>query len=339
MSHALPASFVLILTPMPRLTSLAVHFGLMSLCLAGQTAVIPIQPGETATGSLESHGGRQAYSFIGNSNDVVTALMSPANHDCRLSLYDPAGFLLAGPNIPQLCPGAGYEAVSLQSFRLVTAGLHRLVCENNNFGTSDPQVYGVTMVRFPGTNITDAFESGVIFPGQTNFSQLNSPADLDVFTFFAVAGDSMTIRMGRSDFNLMHPSFALHGPDGTLLRSVEDLNYAEATLDCVSESGSYFLLCRDQNGCQAGAYWIALEQTPIPPPPGTPPQYLSICHCANQLITRWSTNATGFLLESSSDLLLTNWTMVNPPYPVVSGYYHVTNAPPFSNTFYRLRKQ
>jgi hypothetical protein len=42
--------------------------------------------------------------------------------------------------------------------------------------------------------------------------------------------------------------------------------------------------------------------------------------------------------QTASRLPETNWTVVNPPYPSVGGYYIVPQTAPFTNTFFFLRR-
>ena len=66
---------------------------------------------------------------------------------------------------------------------------------------------------------------------------------------------------------------------------------------------------------------------------------LNIERSAPNVVLRWSTNDTGYSLESA--LVLTNpvsWALVPGPQFVVGSQFAVTNGPATTNRFYRLKK-
>jgi uncharacterized repeat protein (TIGR03803 family) len=67
----------------------------------------------------------------------------------------------------------------------------------------------------------------------------------------------------------------------------------------------------------------------------TGPQ-LSTIHSGTNLVITWPTNATGFTLESVTNLGSTNWSTVSPPPVVINGQNTVTNAISGAKKFYRL---
>jgi hypothetical protein len=78
-----------------------------------------------------------------------------------------------------------------------------------------------------------------------------------------------------------------------------------------------------------GGFWslVNLVQTP-----GAP--LLTISYAANQVIVSWSPSATGWTLQTNSDLLTTNWG--NYTGAVVNNT--VTNLPAARNLFFRLKQ-
>jgi uncharacterized repeat protein (TIGR03803 family) len=69
------------------------------------------------------------------------------------------------------------------------------------------------------------------------------------------------------------------------------------------------------------------------PPPG--PQLALVLSGTNAVLT-WPTNASGFILQSVTNLSSTNWSTVSPAPVVVSGQYTVTNGITGKEMFYRL---
>jgi hypothetical protein len=59
----------------------------------------------------------------------------------------------------------------------------------------------------------------------------------------------------------------------------------------------------------------------------------------DQVVITWPTNAAGFTLESTADLLSSNsWSPVSPDPAVINGQNTVSNTIGSGNQFYRLKK-
>ncbi len=83
-------------------------------------------------------------------------------------------------------------------------------------------------------------------------------------------------------------------------------------------------------------FWsvVGVVQPPTPNPP-----VLHIAFEGNTLILSWTNSATQFVLESNSNLAVTNgWSGMSPQPVVANGINYVTNAIALGNTFYRLRQ-
>ena len=64
---------------------------------------------------------------------------------------------------------------------------------------------------------------------------------------------------------------------------------------------------------------------------------LAIAHAGLAVVVSWSTNASGFTLQSSTNLPATSWLDVGSPPPVDGTRFVFTNASPVGTLFYRLR--
>jgi hypothetical protein len=69
----------------------------------------------------------------------------------------------------------------------------------------------------------------------------------------------------------------------------------------------------------------------------TPPT-LSIIRSANEIRVGWNTNATGFVLESTSGLMPASWQPVTQVPVVLAGSNYVTFTNPPANAYLRLKK-
>jgi hypothetical protein len=75
-------------------------------------------------------------------------------------------------------------------------------------------------------------------------------------------------------------------------------------------------------------------------PPAQQPPLLNFVMSGTNLLLSWSTNATGFTLETSSLLSASNsWTAVSAPVFVANGQYIVTNRISSGAQYFRLQGQ
>ena len=95
-----------------------------------------------------------------------------------------------------------------------------------------------------------------------------------------------------------------------------------------------------KNAASSG-YTLTVDYLKLTPAITTPPigrPALDTIRAPGQIILSWPTNATGFLLESSSNLAGTVWTGVSPPPVIINTNNTVTNATSGERRFYRLNK-
>jgi YVTN family beta-propeller protein len=68
------------------------------------------------------------------------------------------------------------------------------------------------------------------------------------------------------------------------------------------------------------------------------PPSLRIARASNNSLVAWSTNASGFVLETSPALPATNWVTETSVRGTAAGEYNVTNAPSPATRFFRLKE-
>jgi hypothetical protein len=160
--------------------------------------------------------------------------------------------------------------------------------------------------------------------------------DIDVYNFDVIRGDSIVLSVRE----LTHdggfsPYLDLVSPEGRLIAGG-----ALIRLSCIEETGRFQVLCRDSDFSGSGRYELSLQQTPLPPPLGSPPEHLAAFICDDSVVIRWSTNAAGFTLQQT-DLLntnaaLINWSNVPAPYAEFAGFNYLTNFSSNAPGFFRL---
>lgn len=158
-----------------------------------------------------------------------------------------------------------------------------------------------------------------------------------------IAGDSIMIT-GRRTNGSGRPALVLHAPDGTILATDSDPTSARMRASCVPQTGTYVVIVQDSSLNQAFDYVLSLVQSPGPPPPNAPPEFLQVFSCSNHVVVRWQAVATGFRLQyidrldypiPGPDL---PYTDIAAPYPEFSGFHYVTNTAPLDTRFFRLIK-
>ena len=247
---------------------------------------------------------------------------------------------LLGTNGDVLVTAGGIDCFlrTVEAYHVPQTGTYTVLIGDD--GGNDLFNYGLTLVKIPGSNSTDSGESGTIAPGQTVAGAIGAIADIDVYAFAGVAGDSITANWQRTGGNGQNSILQLHSPTGIILSSVSGGTSETIRYECVPNTGTYFLLFRDDGGDETSSYLLSLAQTPGPPPSNDPPEYLQVFICSGQVIVRWSTNAVGFRLQSTTDLTSPPatilWSNIPPPYPSMEGFHFVTNRIPAAKKFFRL---
>ncbi|MBI3850748.1 MAG: hypothetical protein HY298_10820 [Verrucomicrobia bacterium] len=95
--------------------------------------------------------------------------------------------------------------------------------------------------------------------------------------------------------------------------------------------GSYYVYAKISDGIHT-RYLYAPGKLII-----EPPMALGIVKIGNEVIITWPTNAVGFLLESTTNLL-NAWSTNSPPPVIINSQNTVTNTVGGGNVFYRLKK-
>jgi hypothetical protein len=292
-----------------------------------------IMAGETREG-LADYADLDVYEYVCAGDEVITVLL--VAHQSTSSSYQPM-FDLIAPNGAVVAT----EQIYMQRQALPANGKYRFITYDLDgyVGSLGPQPYQITLIRHPGPNLPDTGETNSLRPGQIVTGSL-AYGDLDSYEFDAIAGDTIQVAVKWTDGSLeFGPRFDFYGP-GTALLTSEPV--ARLRVDCIETSGHCQIVCRDADFFGQGSYELRFIQTPGPPPPGSPPEHLSAFVCANQVVVRWSTNATGYTLQRTDRLFspdsLNVWSNVPPPFHSHAGQYFVTNQSADVTSFFRLRR-
>lgn len=209
-----------------------------------------ITSGQSRTGSI-SAGDLDIYRFTASAGDRITVVMGETADsllDPQVDLYAPDG-RLAATNWGVFGTAVDHGATVTGTYYIVAGDL-----DGNDTGR-----YGLSLAKVPGPQASDP-EGGSIADGQTRRGTI-AAGDLDVFTFSAVSGDSITLAMGETADSLLDPQIDLYAPDGTLVRS--NWGVFGTTVDYrATQTGTHYAVARDLDGNDSGPYNLTLALIP-----------------------------------------------------------------------------
>ena len=283
-----------------------------------------IQSGETVYGQLLL-GDADAYSFSGAEGETVTILMgNDSSSDLQLELHGPDGSLLKRV----IAASDQSLSVDIEDFKLPASGTFMILCRTAS-GFNEINRYGLTLINISGPNNVDPDE-GPILDAIPRLGSLEL-GDIDVFTFRASVGDSVSI-IGR--FSGHVGRIELYSPDGHLVAK----SAFNVRVSCLALPGTYKILVRAEDGGLVFPYQLSLESNPlISIRPNDPNPHLIIYKCESRISAHCLTNTAGFKLQIctnlNSPLVWKNVTDV----PEIAGdqyFLDIAATPP--SAFYRL---
>jgi YD repeat-containing protein len=171
-----------------------------------------------------------------NPDSVVEVLIEEIGHflDHQLNTSDSPGD-----------EGAIFAAV-VQGKALSTQQLAALQAENDQ-----------AVIELDGAAV--AIEKADIGFGDSVVGSIDVPGDVDSYSFSAVAGDRIIVRMSENEFAL-EPTLTLNDPNGTPIAT--DTSFSTVTLDSIllDETGTYTLSASDDGDDETGGYNLSLQR-------------------------------------------------------------------------------
>ena len=223
--------------------------------LGGPRSVSSISFGQTASGTIHSAGQTDSYTFPALAGDqVLLRMRSVWPFSPQLRLYAPDGTLMQ--------TASGSYASELSQALTATGTYTVLAGDPEGDDTGDYWLF-LQRTHNPGNSTPMTF-------GQTISSSVAKPSEMDAYTFPALAGDQVLLRM-RSAW-AFSPQLRLYAPDGTLMQTVSG-SYASELSQALSTTGTYTVLAADPEGDDTGGYWLFLQRT------NNPGNSTPILHC------------------------------------------------------------
>lgn len=220
--------------------SVLCHALWMLLFTAGVHA-LELSPGQTVKGTVGG-GQTNVYTFSAEAGEAVKALAvrtgGSASSVVGLRIVAPDGGLLGADSRSE-------DAVAyLEAVRVVRSGVYQ-VRVWNAFSTQFFD-YELGLIKSTGQNQVDSDGSGgVIAPGETKTGRIESPADMDAYTFTASANDTikvLAVKTALSSGSVV--GLQVMAPDGSVLgvdaRSEDAVAYFDSLK--LPQSGTYQLV-------------------------------------------------------------------------------------------------
>ncbi|MFX1501936.1 MAG: hypothetical protein ACFFDH_13315, partial [Promethearchaeota archaeon] len=191
-------------------------------------------------GSISLLGAADTYTFIANVGDMILVRMgkiSGTYFESDLRLYSPTGTeLISGSN----------EI----SYALPQNGKYTLLAHDSE-GDSGSYNLIAQKVNNPNNSI-------LVELGKTISAGISFPGGVNSFTFSALAGDTVLIRIREISGTNFYPKIRLFSPSGTELSNDWDADFAEITY-YLPNNGKYTILATDYYGIGSGSYGIYVQ--------------------------------------------------------------------------------
>ena len=191
-------------------------------------------------GSIAMLGAADTYTFIANVGDMIIIRMgkiSGTYFESDLRLYSPTGTELI----------SGSKEIS---YALPQNGKYILIAHDSE---GDSGSYNLIAQRVNNPN-----NSILIELGKTISAGISFPGGVNSFTFSALAGDTVLIRMREISGTSFWPEIRLLSPSGTELSNDWDDSFAEITY-LLPNNGDYTILATDYFGIESGSYGIYVQ--------------------------------------------------------------------------------
>ena len=212
-----------------------------------------ISSGQTLTGTINPAGQTDTYTFTANAGDAVSVTLGDAantSFDPHLQLFGPNGSLVA--------EDAANVGAEVDLLDLAQSGTYTIAARD--LGDDNTGSYAVTMVRVPGAQVVDA-DSGPITTNQRRTGTI-SVGDMDVYTFTAAAGDTVSVTLADTANTSFDPLLRVFAPDGSLAGQDTANVGAELDLSDLAQGGTYYVVARDLGDDNTGSYALSFVRVP-----------------------------------------------------------------------------
>jgi hypothetical protein len=209
--------------------------------------------GETNQASLDNVGEVDTYTFGALVGDKIFLYMATPSIlvDPNIQLYDPDGTPI---DSAYKNPGPGAASLTVTTAK---SGTYTVLALDYGLGGTEMGEYAIYAQRLnnPQTTVTLSF-------GEMISTSLDQVGNIDTYTFEALSGDVILVRMSTSTF--LDPTLFLYAPDGALMSSYAKNpgpGLVEFVTTPLAVSGTYKVLALDYNGAlETGNYTLFAQR-------------------------------------------------------------------------------
>jgi protocatechuate 3,4-dioxygenase beta subunit len=220
-------------------------------------AAYAISSGQTLASTLGA-GVSDRITFDARAGDSIEVAMGMTSGDPwtfqpQIDLYGPNGTLLESES--------HVDGTRLEVLNAPQSGTYSIIAADS--GGNGTGAYNLTLAKLPGAQASGG-DGGPIVSGQTRNATLIE-GDLDVFTFAASAGDSISVAMGMTSGDpwTFQPEIDLYAPNGAQLDTISHVDGTRLDLRA-PQTGTYFVVAGDSGGNGTGDYALTLAKVPGP---------------------------------------------------------------------------
>lgn len=208
-----------------------------------------IQFGEVIQCSIAQAAEIDTYIFLAVAGDKVLLRLLPNGLDPGMRIYGPDGTEL--PN----CRTWGRDLIEIASCTLPETGAYSILVYDD-FGGVRTGSYNLFLQRL----YTSPNNAMPISFGQIIFSTIDTPVEMDVYSFSAAAGEKILLRLLP---DALDPGMRVYAPDGVELPDCRTWgrDLIEVSSCTLPMTGVYFILVYDDfDGVRTGSYHLYLQK-------------------------------------------------------------------------------
>ncbi len=217
--------------------------------------------GETIHCSITAADETDAYTFTANSGDRVLVRMSKTVSGSLwpgVTVYVPGGAILCEKH------STDSTTAEIDGCSISSTGTHTILAGDGLSGetTGEYHLY-LQRLNNPGSPVSITF-------GQTLPASIATPAEMDTYTFSAIAGDKVLVRISKVVLANFWPGVRVYAPDGTKLCKQHSTNSTSAEIASCSlpGAGTYTILVYESSyGMYADDYHLYLQRLNNPGDP------------------------------------------------------------------------
>ena len=214
-----------------------------------ETAPLALEHGQSFIGTINKFGQTDAYTFNGETEDLVRVRMSDGSTlsssiENKIQIFDPQGVLIATGKD---------DNDAVVDVTLESSGQFLILLSSD--GDDDSRSYGANLQRLNNPGGATAIEFGQSFIGT-----INKFGQTDAYTFNGETEDLVRVRMsdGSTLSSSIENKIQIFDPQGVLIATGKDDN--DAVVDVTLESSGQFLILLSSDGDDDfGSYTINLE--------------------------------------------------------------------------------